>query len=113
MNKVCRVLVLLLAVAMPVWSAEYMGALEGPSPQMTETVHHSTPGVGASLLAFLVNIVYCPVRFMITAVTAEIGGFTGWMTGGDEAAAQAVWESTDGQAYVRPEMLEGRDSGRG
>jgi hypothetical protein len=25
------------------------------------------------------------------------------------AAAHAVWQSTDGQAYIRPEVIEGRE----
>src|SRR5574337_595202 len=54
------------------------------------------PGAGASLAAAFANVIYFPIRFTVTVLTAGIGGFTGWMTGGYEPAADAVWESTDG-----------------
>ncbi|MFI5396692.1 MAG: hypothetical protein ACHQ9S_14250 [Candidatus Binatia bacterium] len=111
MKKVSCVLVLLLAavIAAPVWAAELVPVGEEPASQVTETTPGYTPDAGASLLAALTNIVYFPLRLTITLVTAEVGGFAGWITGGDKAAAQAVWQSTDGQAYIRPEVLEGRE----
>jgi hypothetical protein len=111
MKKASGALLLLLAVvvATPVWAAEQMLAGEEPAAQMTETPAGLTPDAGASLLAALTNIVYFPLRLTITLATAEVGGFTGWLTGGNEAAARAVWQSTDGQAMITPEVIEGRE----
>ena len=106
----CALLLLLtVVVAMPVWAAEQMLAGGEPASQMTETSTGLEPDAGASLLAALTNIVYFPLRLTITLATAEVGGFTGWITGGNEAAARAVWQSTDGQAMITPDVIEGRE----
>lgn len=95
--------------AVPAWSSDYYMTQGMTPPEVTQTVEPSTPDGGASLLAALSNLVYFPLRFTITLVTAELGGFTGWMTGGDEAAADAVWQSTDGQAFIPPAAIEDRE----
>jgi len=102
-------LLLTVAMATPAWSADEVPPGEMAPPQATAMEQGPTPDAGASLAAALCNVVYFPLRFTVTVVTAEVGGFTGWMTGGDTAAAQAVWQSTDGQAYITPEMIEGRE----
>ena len=84
----------------------------GAAAQMVEQqqpILRSPPSAGASLTAAATNILYFPARFVVTLITAEVGGVTGWMTGGDEAAASAVWSSTDGQVFVTPEVIEGRE----
>ncbi len=106
MGKICCVVILMVTVALPAWSAEDLEVEQMNTP--LHYVEQPPPGAGASLLAALTNLAYFPVRFAITLVTAEVGGFTGWMTGGNEAAAHAVWQSTEGPAYVQPEVLEGR-----
>jgi hypothetical protein len=98
-----------LAVAVPVWSAEPMVAEETTSAPPADVTAAYQPHAGPSVLAALANIVYFPLRFTVTLVTAEAGGLTGWATGGDAGAAQAVWRATDGQAFLRPEVLEGRE----
>ncbi len=110
MRQLCCGLIVLLGVlaAMPAWSSEYM-TQEMTPPEVTQAVAPRAPDAGASLLAALSNLVYFPLRFTITLVTAEVGGFTGWMTGGDEAAAEAVWHSTEGQPFIPPEVIEGRE----
>jgi hypothetical protein len=110
MKKVwCVSLLLVLAMAMPAWSAT--GTMTGAMApvQVSEMWQGRAPNVGTSLLAALSNIFYFPLRFTVTVVTAEVGGLTGWMTGGDVTAAQAVWRSTDGQAYITPGVIEGRE----
>ena|SRR5512139_3660699 len=108
MRQVWCGLIMLLGVlaAMPAWSYEYM-AEEMTPPEVMQPVE--MPDAGASLLAAVSNLVYFPLRFAITLVTAEVGGFTGWMTGGDEGAADAVWASTEGQPFIPPEVMEGRE----
>ncbi len=108
MNKTWCVLVLILTLGLPAWAADEVADDQMAPPPPVRYLEQPVPGAGASLLAAVSNVVYFPVRFVITLVTAETGGFTGWMTGGNEAAAYAVWESTDGQAFIEPEVLEGR-----
>jgi hypothetical protein len=111
MKKVWCGLALLLAVAMatPTSSTGQVSPGLMTPPQARATEQGSAPDIGASLAAALSNIVYFPLRFAITLVTAEVGGLAGWMTGGDTSAADAVWELTDGQAYITPEVVEGRE----
>jgi hypothetical protein len=110
MKRVWYLLALPLVVAMatPAWSAGEVPPGQMTPPQAVEAEEGPPPNAGASLAAALCNVVYFPLRFAITVVTAEVGGFTGWMTGGDRAAAHAVWQSTEGQAYITPDVLEGR-----
>ena len=65
------------------------------------------PGLAAA--AALINVVYIPVRLGLTAVGAVLGGFTGFITFGDLAAAEAIWGLTDGSMVITPEMLEGTE----
>jgi hypothetical protein len=110
MKKVwCASLLFVLAMAIPAWSAT--GTMTGAMApvQVSEMWQGRAPDVGTSLLAAVSNILYFPLRLTVTVVTAEVGGLTGWMTGGGKAAAKTVWRSTDGQAYITPEVIEGRE----
>ena len=111
MKEACCVCVftLMLAAALPISATAQVMAGEEGLPQATEGPQSYIPAAWSSVAAAASNIVYIPLRFAITIVTAEAGGLTGWLTGGDEAAANAVWHSTDGQAYIRPEVIEGRE----
>ncbi len=109
MNKIWCVLVLIMMLAVPAWSAEDLTVEKMSSREAAQYAPQPAPGAGASLLAAVCNLAYFPVRFVITFVTAEVGGFTGWMTGGNEGAAYAVWQGTEGPAYIQPEVLEGRE----
>ena len=106
----CALGVLLaLLVAAPVWSVETTVVEEAPPVPAADVPPAYQPHAGHSVLAALANVVYFPLRLVVTLVTAEAGGLTGWATGGDKAAANAVWQSTDGQAFLRPEVLDGRE----
>ena len=61
------------------------------------------------ITAMLINIVYVPVRFALTGVGAVLGGFAGFITFGDRAAAESMWGLTDGSMVITPEMLEGTE----
>jgi hypothetical protein len=92
-----------VAIALPAGAAEQAPRLEDLGP-------HPAQAAGFSLLAATANVVYFPVRLAVTAVTGVVGGFTGWLTGGDGASTQAVWNSTEGQAFITPRVVEGRES---
>jgi len=81
------------------WGAEQ-------NPQLELAPAHPVERAGASLASALCNVVYFPLRFALTVVTAGLGGFTGMMTGGDLRAADAVWDATEGQGFITPAILE-------
>ena len=62
-----------------------------------------------ALTAAFLNIGYVPLRIAVVAVGAVLGGFTGFITFGDLAAAQAVWGLTNGPMVITPEMLAGTE----
>lgn len=95
------VLSALLCGATAAWAAPQAPVIEAPRVQAKD--------VGYSLGAAAVNVVYFPVRLAVTTLTAAAGGFTGFMIGGDLEAATAIWDSTDGQAYITPEILDGSE----
>ena len=111
MKKPCCALVLavVFAAALPVSAAAQAMGDEEDVVQATDARQNYVPGAWPSFAAAATNIVYFPLRLAITIVAAEAGGLTGWLTGGDKAAAQAVWDGTEGQAYIRPEVIEGRE----
>ena len=99
----CAVAVLaMLSGAGRAWAVEQ-------NPQLERAPVHPAERAGVSLAAALLNAVYFPARLVLTIVTAELGGFTGMMTGGDRRAAEAVWDATEGQGFITPAMLEGRE----
>jgi hypothetical protein len=75
------------------------------------------PSAAAIAGAVAINVVYFPVRFLITLVGAEVGGIEGVLSAGNEHAAETIWSLTDGSQVITPAMLEGRErwtfSGRG
>ncbi|HVO24927.1 MAG TPA: hypothetical protein VMW56_15000 [Candidatus Margulisiibacteriota bacterium] len=96
------VFVAALSCALPVWAAPQGARLEEVTP-------HPAQAAGIGLAAALTNTVYFPVRLAMTIATAEVGGITGFLTGGDNVSASAVWNSTEGQGFVTPAILEGRE----
>ena len=64
---------------------------------------------GAAALAAVGNIVYMPVRLVVTVLNAGLGGLTGEVTG-DGVAANDVFGLTTGQGYLQPRMLTGQES---
>lgn len=111
MKKRCCALViaLALAAALPMSAVAQAMADEEEVPQTTDARRNYVPGAWSGFAAAASNLVYFPLRLAITIVTAEAGGLTGWLTGGDNGAARAVWHGTDGQAYITPEVIEGRE----
>jgi ABC-type transport system involved in cytochrome c biogenesis permease subunit len=57
--------------------------------------------------AAMIDVVYLPLRIATTAVGGILGGFVGFITLGDKAAAESIWALSDGSQIVTPEMLEG------
>jgi len=103
MKKIAWVLAVAAAVACttPVLAREQDPKIEVGPPRPAQEL-------GVTIGAAAINTVYFPLRLALTLVTAELGGLAGWMTGGEVQSAHAVWNATDGEAYVTPAMLEGR-----
>ncbi|MBI3807842.1 MAG: hypothetical protein HY281_10095 [Nitrospirae bacterium] len=61
-------------------------------------------GIAAPVL----SLVYFPVKLVMGITGALLGGISGWATGGNERAAEAVWRPTVGGSYfITPETLDG------
>jgi hypothetical protein len=84
-------------------------AVRAPAQDL-DPQHERPRHPGAAALAALGNVVYTPVRFAVTLLTAGTGGLTGELTMGDKVAAKDVFGLTDGQGYLQPEMLTGQES---
>lgn len=65
---------------------------------------------GAAVAAAFANIVFMPVRLAITVVGAELGGFTGLMTGGNQQSAEDVWHLFRGDNMLTADMMRGEES---
>jgi len=75
-------------------------------------VQNRAPHPGASALAATCNIVFMPVRVAVAAIGAELGGIAGWLTAGNEYAAEDIWQLPpfDGDMYLQPAMMYGQDT---
>jgi len=84
----------------------------GSALAQSEPVQPRQPHSGASALAATANIVFMPVRVAVAAVGAELGGLTGWLTGGNQYAAEDIWHLPpfDGSMYLQPDMMYGQQS---
>jgi hypothetical protein len=102
-HAVCGMIVVIAVTsAIPAWGAPQ-------AVRVVEVTPHPAQAAGMSLLAATVNLFYFPARLVVTIGTAGMGGLTGWFTGGDKPAARSVWDATDGQGFITPAILEGRE----
>jgi hypothetical protein len=62
------------------------------------------------LAAAVGNLVFFPVRLGITTVGGVLGGFTGFMTAGNQEAAEDVWDLFQGQNVLTPEIVGGKEA---
>ncbi len=67
------------------------------------------PQPRAALTAALMNIVFLPVRLPLTVLGAEIAGLTGFLTAGNEHAANDVFGLVDGTQVITPAILEKKE----
>ncbi|MCS6925629.1 MAG: hypothetical protein NZ578_06980 [Candidatus Binatia bacterium] len=59
-------------------------------------------GIAAPLL----SAVYTPVKFSLGVTGAVLGGVSGFLTGGNERAAEGVWRPlTGGTYFITPQLL--------
>jgi hypothetical protein len=67
------------------------------------------PEPGQAIGAAFINVVFLPLRLIVTTADALLGGFTGFMTGGNRQAAWDVWNLAGGDQIITPGMLSGRE----
>jgi hypothetical protein len=64
---------------------------------------------GYALAAAGMNVLYFPVRLVVTIFGAELSGLTGFFTAGNQNAAGDVASLFDGTHYIKPEHVEGTE----
>jgi hypothetical protein len=63
---------------------------------------------GFSLLAAVANLFYTPAKTVVAVVGLPVGAFTGWVSGGEERSAYAIWVPTSGGDYfLTTDHMEG------
>lgn len=86
-------------------------AVLNPGISLAQQAQPSTGGeLGRSVAAPLLSVVYFPLKLCVGIAGALLGGISGWATGGDERAAQGIWQPTiGGSKFITPAMLEGTE----
>ena len=84
-------------------------ALAGNAFAIEEPTERRKPAPGAALAAAALNLVFMPMRVALTVVFAELGGLTGFLTGGNRDAASDIWNLVGGGNYITPEFIEGKE----
>lgn len=77
-------------------------------------IAHPPPGRTAGgefargIAAPVLSAVYFPVKFGVGVAGAFLGGVSGFLTGGDDRAAEGIWHLTVGGSYfITPDTLAG------
>jgi len=64
--------------------------------------------IGNAISAMYLNLVYVPAKVVVATVGGVGGALAGFLTGGDERAAYALWVPTMGGDYfLRPGVFDG------
>lgn len=65
---------------------------------------------GFALLATAANLFYTPAKTVVALVGLPVGAFAGWVSGGEERSAYAIWVPTSGGTYfLTNEHMEGSE----
>jgi len=95
----------LIAVAMTVTALVASGAYAADD----DFTPPREPQPRAALTATLMNALFLPIRFPVTVVGAWTAGLTGFLTAGNQHAADDVFGLVDGSQFITPAMLEKRE----
>ncbi len=88
------------------WTAEEMQQTQPLQPVQPEPTLGSEFAKGVT--APVINLFYFPLKLVVGIVGAELGGISGWATGGDERAAEGIWRPmTGGTYFITPQIIEG------
>jgi hypothetical protein len=97
------------------WSAKAVATIVGvgmlyPTLSMAQPAGRTKSGEYArGLAAPILSAVYFPIKFFVIGIPgAVLGGASGFLTGGNERAAEGIWHPMIGGTYfITPEVLEG------
>lgn len=65
---------------------------------------------GFSLLAAAANLFYTPAKTVVAIVGLPVGAFAGWVSGGEERSAYAIWVPTSGgDFFLNTAHMEGSE----
>jgi len=80
-----------------------------PGVSLAQQAAPTTGGeLAKGIAAPVLSLVYFPVKLVVGITGALLGGISGWATGGNERAAEAIWRPTVGGSYfITPETLDG------
>ena len=74
---------------------------------VVEDYHSAGSEFGMGVASTVLSIFYTPVRLGVGVVGAALGGFEGWITGGDIRTARSMWRPTvEGDYFIRPDHLD-------
>jgi len=93
-----------------VLSGIVVAGLLSPSLGVAHPPPGRTPGgeFVRGVVAPTLSVVYFPVKFGVSVVGAALGGVSGFLTGGNDRAAEGIWHPTVGGTYfITPAILEG------
>ena len=79
-----------------------------PTLAMSQPAGKSESGEYArGLVAPLLSVGYFPVKLVVGVAGAVLGGASGFLTGGNERAAEGIWRPmTGGTYFITPEVLD-------
>lgn len=87
-----------------------VAGLLSPSLGIAHPPPGRTPGgeFARGVAAPVLSAVYFPVKFGVGVAGAFLGGISGFLTGGDDRAAEGIWHPTVGGTYfITPAVLDG------
>jgi len=87
-----------------------VAGLLSPSLGIAHPPPGRTPGgeFARGIAAPVLSAVYFPVKFGVGVAGAFLGGISGFLTGGNDRAAEGIWHPTVGGTYfITPAILEG------
>ena len=87
-----------------------VAGLLSPSLGLAHPPPGRTPGgeLARGVAAPVLSVLYFPVKLGVGVAGAFLGGVSGFLTGGNDRAAEGIWHMTTGGSYfITPETLTG------
>ena len=109
-RRLALTLILLAAWLVPAGEALAQGMYAMPDESasvLSEADRSERPGVAVGTA--VLNLVYVPVRLGVTAIGLTASSLTGWLTAGNQSAADDTWSVFRGQPLLTPSILEGKE----
>jgi hypothetical protein len=84
-------------------------ALMWPGMSWAQPAGKSKSGeMARGLVTPILSAIYFPIKFGTGVAGAALGGVSGFLTGGNERAAEGIWRPmTGGTYFITPQVLDG------